>query len=154
MALCWIFLAVAMLGCSKPKPVSVTPKTLSVTSVSPAGLQLAVTLDVSNPNGFPIRAQSVTGTISANGIEVGQGTATPTATIPAESSAEVPATVTASWTGLTALAPLAFAGGPVPFEFRGVARLGGESLNVDVPFALKGELTRDQILRAGLRGMP
>jgi len=41
----------------------------------------------------------------------------------------------------------------VPYAFRGVAAIGGESLSIDVPFTIKGELTREQVLQAGLRGL-
>lgn len=138
----------ATVGCSKPEPVRVTPRSVAVSAVSPQGLNLAVELDVQNPNAFPIRTQQVTGTVFVNGAEVARGSTVSSASVPAKGSAVVPATLSAPFTQLGALAPLALSGKPVPFEVRGVARVGGESLNMDVPFTLPGQLSASQLLQA------
>jgi hypothetical protein len=56
------------------------------------------------------------------------------------------------WTNLGALTPYALAGKALPYRISGTARLGGESLNLDVPFSISGQLTPQQVLAAGLRG--
>ncbi len=53
---------------------------------------------------------------------------------------------------LSALAPYALAAQPLPYRLRGTARLGGEDLSLEVPFQIEGELTREQVVAAGLRG--
>jgi hypothetical protein len=40
----------------------------------------------------------------------------------------------------------------VPYEFRGDVTLGGQSLNVTLPFSIAGQLTRAELIQAGLRG--
>jgi LEA14-like dessication related protein len=146
-------LGLALVSCSKPEPPRVTPRSIRVAAVSPTGVGLALELDVHNPNPFPILAQNVKGTLEIGGVEIGRGHAQPQSSIPAKGSATVASQLAVTWTNAAALAPYALSPGPVPYAFRGVAAIGGERLNVDVPFTINGELTREQVLQAGLRGL-
>ena len=61
------------------------------------------------------------------------------------------------WKGLGGLASLAQAKKPVPYTVEGTATVGGESLNVDVPFKLEGKITPEQVQQAlvkSLKGIP
>jgi LEA14-like dessication related protein len=146
--------ALSASACSKPEPPRVTPREVRVKSVDPAGLVLALDLDVYNPNGFPLIARSVTGNVEiGQGVELGRGRAEPGGSIPAKGSSLVTTDLTVAWTNAPALAPLALSNKPVPYTFRGVATIGGERLNLDVPFVVKGELTRAEVVQAGLRGL-
>jgi hypothetical protein len=40
-----------------------------------------------------------------------------------------------------------------PYRVTGTARVGGESLNVELPFTVNGVLTQEQVIAAGLRGI-
>ncbi len=145
--------ALVALACSKPKPVEVTPRSVEVSAIVPQGLQLALTLDVRNPNDFAIRASDVKGTISLqNGTVLGSGSATDTVTVLAKQTAAVPTNLNMSWTNLAALGPYLLSAQPLPYQIHGSARIGGEQLNVEVPFDIAGQLTREQLLQAGLRG--
>jgi LEA14-like dessication related protein len=141
-------------SCSKPEPPRITPRSIRVATVSPTGVGLALELDVYNPNSFPILAQNVSGSFEVgNGVEIGRGQAQPKSSIPAKGSTVVASQLAVTWTNAAALAPYALSPAPVPYAFRGVAAIGGERLNVDVPFTIKGELTREQVLQAGIRGL-
>jgi LEA14-like dessication related protein len=147
-------LALVLGSCSKPEPPRVTPRSIRVATVSPAGVGLALELDVYNPNSFPILAQNVSGTFEiGNGVEIGRGQAQPKSSIPAKGSTVIASQLAVTWTNAGALAPYALSPAAVPYAFRGVAAIGGERLNVDVPFTIKGELTREQVLQAGIRGL-
>jgi len=140
-------------ACFKPKPVEITPQSLQLSSINPDGVGLTVVLDVHNPNGFPISASAVTAVIELqDGSELGQGSATPAFTIPAQGNAAVTAELGMHWTNIALLAPYALNAKPLPYRLRGSARIGGESLNVEVPFTISGQLTPDQVLQAGIRG--
>lgn len=142
-----------LVGCSKPKPVEVKPRSVQVAAIQPQGLTLVVVLDVHNPNGFAITARDVSGTIQLeNGVELGRGNTAATVTVLAEQSATVPARLTMAWTNLAALAPYALSPRPVPYRIVGKARIGGESLNLELPFDISGTLTREQMLAASTRG--
>ncbi len=147
-------LALALLGCQKPEPPKITPHAARVVGVGPGSLSLIVELDVQNPNPFPLVARSVSGKLTAgDGIELGTGHAEPNGSIPAKGSALVPSQMSVRLANLAALAPMALSNKPVPYVFQGTASIGGETLNLDVPFSVKGELTREQLLDAGLRGL-
>jgi hypothetical protein len=73
-------------------------------------------------------------------------------TIPPEGETQLPAELSMRWTNLAALTPYALAGKALPYRVSGTTRLGGESLNLDVPFSISGQLTPSQVLAAGLRG--
>ena len=146
--------ALALGACSKPKSPEVTPRSARVTSVDARGLGLTLELDVRNPNDFPLVARAVSGVLEVgNGVELGRARAEPKSSIPAGGSSPVTSQLLVSWTNATAVAPFALTNKPVPYTFRGTATIGGEKLNVDVPFSVKGELTRDHVLQIGLRGL-
>jgi LEA14-like dessication related protein len=143
-------------ACAKPKPVTVTPKSAQVLSLSPRGVELAVAFDVTNPNRFPLIVHSVDGHFAlgpGTGTELGTAHAEPSASIPAQATSTVTSTVAVGWTNLAALAPFALSPGAVPYTFAGNAAMGGSELNVTVPFTLTGELTREQLISVGLAGL-
>jgi LEA14-like dessication related protein len=133
---------------------AVTPVEARVSSVAPTGLTVDVALDVYNPNSYPLSAQLVEGVVLlGNGAELGRGAARPPGSLAANSATRVITRLEVPWLNVTALAPFAFSGQPVPYSFRGQATIGGEDINLKVPFELSGTLTREQLLAAGLRGM-
>ena len=141
-------------GCSKPEPPRVLPRSVRVTAITPTELKLAVDLDVYNPNSFPLLVRAASGTLEiGNGIQIGKGQASLSGSVPAKGSSIVATDLGVNWTNLPALAPLALTAAAVPYTFRGTANVGGERLNVEVPFTLTGELTRAQLVQAGLRGL-
>lgn len=140
-------------ACARPQPPSVVPHVVRFSAVTPTGLDFDVQLQVHNPNSFPLAAEAVTGTLyGARDQRLGQGTSHPGASIPAGSTRLVASQVHIGWENLMAIAPL-LAAERIPYEFRGDVTLGGESINVTLPFTLSGELTRTQLLDAGWRGL-
>jgi len=49
--------------------------------------------------------------------------------------------------------PLPAGNAEVPYQFKGDVTLGGDTLQLTLPFEMKGTLTREQLLQAGLRGL-
>lgn len=149
-----LVLCLSLAACSKPQAPTVTARSARVTASTPTGVRLALELDVHNPNAFPLLVESVEGTLAiAGGAEIGRGTARPATDIPAQGSSAVTSELTVPWSNLAALAPFALSGAPVPYTFTGRARVGGKRLNVAVPFTLRGELSREQLLQIGLQGL-
>ena len=156
----WILLLVTLLtlatACAKPKPPTITPKTAQVLAVSATGVTLAVAFDVSNPNRFPLIVHAVDGRFSLGsgaGVELGKAHAEPASSIPAQGTSTVTSQIAVGWTNLAALTPFMLSPAAVPYRFDGTATLGGESLNLNLPFTLTGELTRAQLINAGLSGL-
>ena len=140
-------------GCSKPKPPSLTPRSAQVTALKPDGVQLAVVLAAHNPNSFPIIVNAVSGSFELqDGTPLGSGQSADSFTIPSEGDQDLSATLDVRFTSLQALAPYALAARAVPYRIRGTARVGSDNLNVDVPFTIDGQLTPEQVVAAGLRG--
>ncbi len=143
----------AAVGCSRPKPVQLTLQSAQLSSIGPRGVSVALMLDAHNPNSFPISASAVNATIQlSNGSELGRGSSPASFQIPAEGDATLPAQLGLQWTNLTLLAPYALSGQPLPYRIVGTAHVGGEHLNIELPFSISGQLTREQILNAGLSG--
>lgn len=139
------------LGCS-PKMPTVTPQVARVMWVSPAGVRLAIEVDVHNPNSFPLMANAIEGVIEVGpGSTLGYGTAYPGGTIPAEGASRVITQVDVQWTNIAALTPFLMSPLPVPYVFKGNARIGGDDVNLSVPFEVNGQLTRAELIGAGLR---
>lgn len=146
--------ALLVMSCSKPEPPKITPQAARVASVSPAGLTLSVDLKVDNPNSFPLVMRTVSGKLLVgSGVEVGTARVDSAATVPAKGSSTVTSALEVKWSNFAALVPLATTGKPIGYTFEGLANVGGESLNFDVPFRLQGELTAAQIVQAGVRGL-
>ncbi len=140
------------LGCS-PKMPTVTPQVARVLWVSPAGIRLAIEVDVHNPNSFPLIADAIEGVIEVGpGSTLGYGTAYPRGTIPAEGASRVVTQVDVQWTNMGALTPFLMSPAPIPYVFKGKARVGGDGVNLAVPFEVNGQLTRAELIGAGLRG--
>ncbi len=149
----WVAATSVLLACSKPEMPKITPHSTTVSGVDATGLTLSSDLSVENPNSFAITVREVRGKFTVgSGVEVGQATTTSGASVGAKATSIVPSTMKVPWTNLAALSSMA--GAPkVPFVFDGHANLGTDTWNVDVPFQLKGELDRNQVIAAGLRGL-
>lgn len=150
----WLLFVCFALGCARPRPPTVTPQVASVAGITPESLLLNVLLKVENPNSFPIAARSVTGELRVtDGPRLGTGAATPTQSIGARQAALVEFRVRVLWADLAVLAPLLLSP-TLPYTFEGKVALGGSSLELNLPFRVEGQLRRDQLLAAGLRGLP
>jgi len=143
-------------ACVRPKPPTITPKSAQVRAVDATGVTLMVTFDVVNPNRFPLMVHAVDGRFSVGGgagVELGKAHAEPASNIPAEGTSTVSSEIAVGWTNLPALTPFILSPAAVPYRFDGSATLGGESLNLNLPFTVSGELTRAQLISVGFRGL-
>lgn len=139
-------------ACSRPQPPTLTPEVARVAQVSSSGIDLDVEVRVDNPNTFALHTRSVSGTLYvADGQKLGAGAAQPEQSIPAGGSALVPSRIHIAWQDVSALAPLLLKA-TVPYTFQGDVTLGSEDFNITLPFSLDGQLSRSQLLSAGLRG--
>jgi LEA14-like dessication related protein len=113
---------------------------------------LAIEVDVHNPNSFPLVADAIEGVIEVGpGSTLGYGLAYPRGMIPAEGASRVVTQVDVQWTNMGALTPFLMSSGPIPYVFKGKARVGGDGVSLAVPFEVNGQLTRAELIGAGLR---
>lgn len=147
-------LALLTAACSKPKPPELKPVSAVVSAIKPDGVELSVVLDAHNPNSFPIVCSSVTAKLETqSGAALGSGSTVEAFSIPGGSTSPITAKLDVRWDSVGVLAPYAMTRQPLPYRVTGTARIGGESLNVEVPFTVNGQLTQDQVVAAGLRGV-
>jgi LEA14-like dessication related protein len=150
----WVSIgALALSSCARPQQPTVTPQVARVERVTSNGVDLRVTLTVHNPNEFALDAREVEGTLLLQGGQkLGTGRASPHQSIPAHGTSSVESQVHVAWSDLSALQPF-LTRESLPYDFQGKVSLGGDVLQVTLPFELQGSLTREQLLAAGLRGL-
>lgn len=140
-------------ACSKPKPPTLSPRSIQVRGIKPQSVELALVLAAHNPNSFPIVVNTVSGSFELqDGTALGTAQSAASFTIPSQGDQDLAATLDVRFSSLAALTPYALAAKPVPYRLRGSARIGGDNLNVEVPFTIDGQLTPEQVVAAGLRG--
>ena len=148
-------LALAIAGCQKPEPPRLTPKEARVVALSPQGLDVLVKVEALNPNRMTLSAQAVTGKAKIDGkYELASVTITRPITLPPSTPTMIDVPMTLAWVDPRAVASLAATAKEVPYVFEGTVRVGGERLNVDLPFSMTGTISREQILAAALKGLP
>jgi LEA14-like dessication related protein len=152
--LVFALVAVALAACQKPAPPQLTPKEVKVTGASLEGLDLRVKMDAFNPNGFELAVRSVVAHIVIDGTQdLGTVTASQPIVLPANAHTLVDVPLSVKWKGVGGLATIAGARKPVPYTVDGTASVGGEHLNVDVPFKLQGVITPEQAAEAAARSI-
>ena len=158
----WVVLAVLslslafwVLGCSAPEPPTLTSEKVVVTKTSPQGLELEVTLNAKNPNSIKLSARSIKAKVTINqSTELAEVTVPTKITLPANKSTQIVVPVKVEW-GAAAIVGLAAINSPtVPFTMKGTANVGGDSLNVDLPFTVQGTITRQQLIDAVQGAIP
>lgn len=149
---------VVALACSKPQQPQLTPKEVTVTAVDLSGFDMRVKMDAYNPNGFDLAIRSVVAHVVVDGNQdLGTVTSSQPVTLPAGARSTIDVPMTAKWKNLEGIATLAGAKKSVPYTVDGTATVGGERLNVDVPFKLSGTMTPEQLqgaLMKSLQGLP
>jgi LEA14-like dessication related protein len=142
-------------ACQKPEPPRITPKEARVTAVGPNGLEILLKVEALNPNRVTLSAQSFTGKAKLDGKwDLGTVTVAKPVVLPPNVPTMIDVPMTMPWTDLQALGALAATARPVPYSVDGTVAIGGESLNVNVPFAMTGTITREQIAGAALKALP
>jgi LEA14-like dessication related protein len=147
--------ALAIAGCSGPEPPTLTPVSGAITSVSPTGIGLRVKLEAYNPNSFGLTTRDVTAKVTLDGrYDVGTVTIKHALELPSKKRTPLDIPVTVAWRDLAGLAGLAASGRDVPYAVEGTVAIGGEKLNVDVPFRIAGSLTQKELLQATMSSLP
>ncbi len=150
-----LFGAFALTACPKPAPPHITPKEARVVAIGPQGMDILLKVEATNPNSVTLSAQAITAKAKLDDRwDMGSVTVAKPVVLPPGSPTLIDVTMTLPWTDASALAALATTPGAVPYSVEGSARIGGERLNVDVPFGLTGTISREQIVNAAMKSMP
>jgi LEA14-like dessication related protein len=142
-------------ACSKPEPPKLVPKEAKVTAIGPTGASVLLRMEATNPNRLTLSLRSVTGKAKLDGRwELGTVTITKPVVLPPNVPTMIDVPMTLPWTDMKTLGALASTTGPVPYVVDGTVTVGGENLNVDLPFSISGTITREQVLGAALKSLP
>ena len=146
-------------SCSKPVAPTLTPKNATVKAVTPEGIQVALTIDVDNPNDIPLSAQSVKAKVTlADKVELGEVEVDTKVSVGAKSHKEVVAPLEVKWTDVSSIAMLAATNDTIPFTVDGTAAIGVKDAHIDVhfnvPFKAHGSVTREQLVEITDKALP
>lgn len=149
----WLVLAVSLgIGCAKPEPPKIEPRSIQLVSLLPT--KLSVEMDATNPNGYPIIVQSVSGKLSLGTAKnVADGTVNQGISIPAKATQRVTSEILVNWGSVMIPPELMSPSKAVPYTFEGTAKVGAKSLSFDVPFKMQGEFTHAQLIDSAAKGM-
>lgn len=139
--------ALSLVACSRPEPPTLKPEVAAVTAVTAQGIDLRVQIQAYNPNGIDLTTRSVKATVLLDGkIDVGTVTVPTPLKLSAKKWTRIEAPLSVKWQDLTSIATLAAQSRGVPYQVNGTVAIGGETLNVDLPFRLAGTLTHEQLV--------
>ncbi|MDB4937682.1 MAG: hypothetical protein JWP87_4654, partial [Labilithrix sp.] len=85
--------------------------------------------------------------------DLGTVTASTPITLAANAHTAIEVPMNVKWKNATGFAAIVTARRPVPYTLDGTATVGGNRLNVDVPFKLQGTMTPEQLQQAGLKSL-
>ena len=138
------------LACSSVKQPTASFKSMNVTDVTPQGFTMAFDLDVANPNPVALPISAADYKIGLAGVNVLDGKANPSGTIPANGSIPLKLPVTLTYENLlSAEKAIVNGGGKIPYAFNGSMKFdAGKDSNplmqalggVSVPLKYEGTL--------------
>ena len=147
-------LAVAV-GCSRPKPPTITPEKATITSIGSGGIAVLLELSLENPNSVELAGRALTAKVILDGKhDLGTVTVPNGLKLPPGKRTELSVPMSLPWNNLTALLALAGQSRDIPYEIDGTLTVGGETFHADMPFHLTGLLTHQQLVEATVKSLP
>jgi len=149
-------LCLFVVACSRPAPPALMVKSGKLANISPAGVGVELTLGAWNPNDVELTAGNIRAHVVLDGrIEVGAATIEQHVSLPAHQTTDLEVSTTIPWADLLPLAQLALGDRRwIPYTVDGTLSLGGELLNVEVPFKNNGNVSREELVRATMNSIP
>jgi LEA14-like dessication related protein len=118
-------------------------------------MELNVELGVENPNGVDLSARSVSAKVVLDGkYPMSSVTVPHEVTLKARAKSHLVVPMALRWEEVSTLLALASSNRNIPYDVEGTLKLGGDVVNLDVPFHLRGELTREQLVQTTLNSLP
>jgi Late embryogenesis abundant protein len=146
---------VVVVGCSRPKPPTITPEKATVTSIGPGGIGVLLELSLENPNSIDLAGRALTAKVVLDGThDLGTVTLPNGIKLPAGKRADLSIPMSLPWKDLTALLALAGQTRNIPYAIDGSLTVGSETFHADVPFYLTGVLTHEQMIQATVNSLP
>jgi LEA14-like dessication related protein len=147
-------LATFAAACSRPQPPSITPRSADVTGATSEGLGLRVHCVIRNSNAFALTVQRVSVRLTLASRDLGVTQLASALRLPTDTDVPLDIDVRAPWGDLPGIIAVTMFNENIPYRLDGTARVGGERLNVDVPFRLESTLPRRVLLGAASSAAP
>ena len=148
-------LATTMLGCGKIEEPTLKPEGVEVKTVAVDGVTVDVTIDVYNPNSIELSARSVKAHSKLDQkIDLGEVDVKTPLDIPAGKHAKLTVPLKLRWNDVTSVALLAASKPSIDFSVDGTAKVGGKSVNFDIPFHTGGTLSQAQLIEITTKALP
>jgi LEA14-like dessication related protein len=149
-----LVLVLALAACSKPEPPQLNVKEVVVSAVSTRGVSLTLRVEAINPNSFAMTAQRFSGTVSLeSGTRVGDFSVDKSIAVPAKSSVPIDVPFEVTWQDAAVVGTAALGGKDIPFKVEGKVALGGDTLQVSVPYASTGKISQAQLQEGAAKSL-
>lgn len=150
-----LLVGLSLVACKRPKPPTLTPEKGELTAIGPDGIHLTLHLGVENPNGFDLSARSVAGRVLLDGKhDMGTVAVSQPFRLAAGQVTHLSVPVTLGLEDVPMVLALAASNRDISYDVDGSVNVGGDSLNVNLPFHLSGQLTHEQLVRATVNSLP
>ncbi len=147
-------LVAASCGLFRPPPPVITPRAATVTSATSAGLGLRVELTARSTARVDLTVQSIDVRLTLAGRDLGLSHVTNATRLPSNTDVPLTLDVTAPWQDLPGILLATALNENVPYHLDGTVRVGGERLNVDVPFQMDSTIPRSILTGAASNALP
>jgi LEA14-like dessication related protein len=150
-----LFAAVASLAVAcAPKAPRITPRSAEIRGATGAGLQMRIHLTAHNPNGVGLTVRSLDVRVFLAGRDLGVSRVTRPTPLPPRQDVNVDGDVSVPWGDLPSLLMATALNEQIPYRLEGNARVGGERLNVEVPFRMESTMPRSVLTGAASNSVP
>jgi LEA14-like dessication related protein len=149
--------AVSVVACSATETLhpTTTPQRVSVTKISPAGIELLVEVAVDNPNPIDLEARSVSAKVVLDGKHDLDTVEIPhEIELPSDQRTHLAVPMQMNWKDATVVTVLVALNRSVPYDVDGSVSLGGDLIHVSVPFHMSDVITQEQLLKAVMTPPP
>jgi LEA14-like dessication related protein len=149
------FATVALAACSKPQPPTITTITPTAVMADQHGVTVGLQVGMHNPNRVAIPVKAVNAHLNLDDkLDLGDVQTSEAVTIPAGQDANVPVSIPIAWTDIGQMAVLAGSPHDVKYKASGTVTLGGDLVNVTVPFEATGTLKQQDIAQGTMKTVP
>jgi LEA14-like dessication related protein len=149
-----LFVCSLLFACSKPTPPKITSVLPTSVTVDARGVSLGLELRLENDNGVAVPIQAVETTVALDVVTIGPASIPAPVTLAPHTTTPVPVTVPLAWADLGAVASAAAAGRDVKYTATGTVTLGGDLLNVTLPFATSGTIAQRDLAQGAVNLLP
>jgi hypothetical protein len=132
----------------RPEAPRITARAVAVTQANAAGLALRVDLSARNVSRVDLTVRSIDVRVTLAGRDLGLAHVPDTTRLPRDVDVPLSIQVTAPWQDLPGILLATALNEQVPYHLNGTARIGGERVNLDVPFQLDSTIPRSVLMGA------